>query len=287
MEHVEGVGPDHLAALFAPPAHFIKAEGGEGADDGEARGERKEQRQHIVAEGQPRQNETDHRIEDAEKIDIGAEGAEIVEASGERVPDIADAYAADGRRRRMKRFLNVMKRRTGRAQGGGRMCKLRPAPFDGVSDRHVHSSRTCGSRVVDRSRRGARLRRSRVTRDLPSGRIIRQWPPPVAPFEATGVGEASLLPPQGRRRSWSVWRTRRRRSWRGRASRRALVVPDRQRAQEPAAGRHADHHSQHVAVRNQASGRIGRAGGRQQALRWRPPVGPGTCVSAWLALHSA
>ncbi len=63
--------------IFALTAHLIKAEAGEGADQGEARGHREEQRQHVIAEGGPRQDQADDGIDDAEEEDIGAIGAEI------------------------------------------------------------------------------------------------------------------------------------------------------------------------------------------------------------------
>ena len=87
-----------LGAQLAPPAHLVEADCRERADKGEARGEREQQRQHLVAEGEPRQDEADHRIDQPEEDDIGAEGGEVAEPTREHFLEIRDPDTGDRRR---------------------------------------------------------------------------------------------------------------------------------------------------------------------------------------------
>ena len=68
---------------------------GERADQREAGRERKQQRQHVVAEHQAREHEADHRIDQAEKHRVARHREEIVEAARERVLQIRESDFAD------------------------------------------------------------------------------------------------------------------------------------------------------------------------------------------------
>ena len=94
-EHVERVPPRHVQAELAPPAHLVQADRRERADQREAGRERKQQRQHVVAEHQARQHEADHRIDQAEKHRVARHREEIVEAARERVLQVGQSDFAD------------------------------------------------------------------------------------------------------------------------------------------------------------------------------------------------
>jgi hypothetical protein len=48
MPHVEGIRPPEVETQLPPPAQFIKSERGNGADQREAGGERKEQVDEVI-----------------------------------------------------------------------------------------------------------------------------------------------------------------------------------------------------------------------------------------------
>ena len=84
---IKGVGPAALAGLLAPPAHLIKPDRGNRSDQRKPGYQREDERQQVVAKGEPRQDEPSDGIDDAEKHDIGAEGREIVEPALQRFAD--------------------------------------------------------------------------------------------------------------------------------------------------------------------------------------------------------
>ena len=95
-QHVEGVRGGGLLAGLAPPAQFVEPERGQRPDQGEAGHQRIEQRQHRVAEGQPRGEQADHRIDGAQEHGVRRHGVEVVGAFGQRLLQVVDADAADG-----------------------------------------------------------------------------------------------------------------------------------------------------------------------------------------------
>ena len=157
-----------MHALLAPPAHLVEPDRGKRADQREARGQREEQRHHVVAEDQPPQHQAEDGVDDAEEDDIGAVGGEIVEPFGERLPQVAQPDAPD-RRRRGLRLRRGGDGAPGRVDGVSRQPQLIDAPFDRISDRHGRFSRHVGSGVTEPSVANARRgRQSRESRDLPT-----------------------------------------------------------------------------------------------------------------------
>src|SRR5437764_14489221 len=111
--------PRDIQALFAPSAHFVKAECCERADQCETCREREEERQHVRAKHDARQHETDHRIDETEKHRVARHREKILEAARERVlqirqsnyPDLrlclTKAFAADHMRMRHAFLLRL------------------------------------------------------------------------------------------------------------------------------------------------------------------------------------
>lgn len=136
-EHREGVAPGDLDAQFALPAHFVKAQSGEGADQGEARDHREEQRQHVIAERHPRHDDADNRVDDDKEEDVGAIGAEIAPGALENFAEIADLDLPH-----MWRRAGILMRPVGglaqRLDRFGAVPDLVPAPFEGIADRCGH-----------------------------------------------------------------------------------------------------------------------------------------------------
>ena len=111
-EHIERVRPGHLEPLFAPPAHFIEADGGDRSDQGKARNQREDQRQHVVAKSELAENEAGERIDQADEDHIGPVLAKVLEPLGQGIPEVREFDMANGRcgrvefpRRTMKRVL--------------------------------------------------------------------------------------------------------------------------------------------------------------------------------------
>ncbi len=139
-EHPECVRPGDRHARFAAPAHLIEADCGEGADQRKPGGEREDQRQQVVAGCQPRQDETDQRIEHAEKNDIGAIRREIVETSGEDMSEVDHPDMPDSRWGRMQVFACSASDAACRLDSRGSMPELIDAPFDRIAYGHDRSS---------------------------------------------------------------------------------------------------------------------------------------------------
>src|SRR3546814_16057909 len=84
-----------------------------------------QQRQHVIAECQPRQDETGDRIDDAEEDDVGPIRREVAEASGQDGPEVGDGNVADRRDRRITARRSE-ERRVGKE--GVSTCRYRWAP---------------------------------------------------------------------------------------------------------------------------------------------------------------
>ena len=75
--------------------HFIKADRRDRADKREAGRERKQQRKHFIAEGQPHQHDANDRVDEAEKDDVGPIRPEIADTSDQGVPEFGGLNPAD------------------------------------------------------------------------------------------------------------------------------------------------------------------------------------------------
>ena len=157
------------------PAHFVQAYRRERADQCKPRGQRKDQRQQIVAECQSRQDKPDQWVDDAEKDYIGAIGGEVVDAFGENFRESGDADPANRRARGMQ-IIAAAPGATSRFDGQGRVPELIYAPFDRISDGHDRSSRTLvqGPRATRGSTRGGLWSREAATRQVGTIRRLRR-----------------------------------------------------------------------------------------------------------------
>ena len=97
MQDIEGVLPRHGQTLLAAPAQFVKPERRKRADQRKAGGERKQQRQEVVAQGQPSQDHADDGIDQAQEHGVGRHRQEIGDAPFERVPEVGQTDLADCR----------------------------------------------------------------------------------------------------------------------------------------------------------------------------------------------
>ena len=99
MQDVEGVFPGNIETLLAPPAQLVKADGGEWADQREAGGERKQERQEGITHDRPRQDQTHDGIDQAQEHRVGRYGGKIGEAARQCVFEVREADAAHRRTR--------------------------------------------------------------------------------------------------------------------------------------------------------------------------------------------
>jgi len=99
VQHVEGVFPGNIETLLAAPAQLVKADGRERADQREAGGERKQERQERITQDRPRQDQTDDGINQAQEHRMGRYGGKIGEAACQRVFEVRETDAADRRTR--------------------------------------------------------------------------------------------------------------------------------------------------------------------------------------------
>ena len=94
-QHLQRIPGGGFLAGLAAAAQFIKTERGERADQGKARGQRKQQRQHRIAEHGARQHQSEHRIDHAEDDGVARHRLEILPAKPQRLvqigkPDVSD-----------------------------------------------------------------------------------------------------------------------------------------------------------------------------------------------------
>ena len=89
LDDLEGMGPARLLADLAPPAHLVEADSGDRAEQREPRYHREEQRHQVAVEGEPGEQDTDHRVEHAERDHVGAAGAEVLHALPQHLAQIA------------------------------------------------------------------------------------------------------------------------------------------------------------------------------------------------------
>ena len=86
-----------IDTFFALPTQFVKTDCREGADQREARGEREEERHHVVAKCHAGQKQAENGIDDGEENDMGRHHPEVVDAFRCRVlqlrkPDLPDDW---------------------------------------------------------------------------------------------------------------------------------------------------------------------------------------------------
>src|SRR5581483_11163669 len=132
-QHAEGIEPGDASALLAPAAHFVKADGRGRADQGEASGEREDEWQHVVAEGEPQQCDAGQRIDEAKEDDVGSIGRKIVEALEQNAPQVGNVDAANRQRGRLC-LLAAEEGSWKRPYRKGDMGDLAPSPLDGVTN---------------------------------------------------------------------------------------------------------------------------------------------------------
>lgn len=97
LQNVERSGGRIVETEFPAAAQFVQAYRDEGAEQREAGGHRIDQRQNVVAEEQPRQQESDDRINDAGEKGVCRKLAKVLNALGERIPHIGNGDLADFR----------------------------------------------------------------------------------------------------------------------------------------------------------------------------------------------
>ncbi len=83
--------------LFPAPADFIEADRRERTNQGVARHQREQQRQHMIAEGQSSQKEADNGIDDGQKDQLRRRRQEITDALCQRIFQIREPDLADNR----------------------------------------------------------------------------------------------------------------------------------------------------------------------------------------------
>ena len=140
------------AALLTPSAHFVKPDCRNRADKCEAGCERKQERQHVVAESQPQQHDARERVDEAKEDNVRSIRREIVEAFNQRVPEVGGLDPTNSGHRGVLALLAPAQRATQRSHGQSRKRELTPTPLDGVSDMvlagHLRTSRTSSSRAA-------------------------------------------------------------------------------------------------------------------------------------------
>ena len=96
-QHVDRVPGGGLFAALAAAAEFIETERRERAEQGKAGGQRKQQRQHRIAEHRARQHQAEHRIDHAEDDGVARHRLEILPAEPQRLVQVGQADGSDDR----------------------------------------------------------------------------------------------------------------------------------------------------------------------------------------------
>ena len=91
---------DACSPRLAAAAEFIEAERCERAEQGKARGQRKQQRQYRIAEHRARQHQSEHRIDHAENDGVAGHRLEILPAEPQRPVQVGQADGSDDWRSR-------------------------------------------------------------------------------------------------------------------------------------------------------------------------------------------
>ncbi len=99
LEHIERICCGSLEARFLTPAHLIKSQRCNRADEGKAGHQRIEQRQNGIAKCEAREHEADNRIDNAKKHCMRWHRVEIIDALGQGIAQIAHVNGANERLR--------------------------------------------------------------------------------------------------------------------------------------------------------------------------------------------
>ena len=108
-QHLERIPRGRLCAALATTAHLIKAQGCERAEQGEACGQRKQQRQHGVTEHRARQHQSEHGIDHAQDDGMTWNGLEILPAELQGPVQIGKADGSD--HWRIRGLLSALRQR--------------------------------------------------------------------------------------------------------------------------------------------------------------------------------
>ncbi len=120
--------------LLAPPAHFIEANCRGRTDQRKAGRERKQERQHVVAEGEPHQSDADDWVDEAEEDNVCPARLEIAKTFKQDLFEVSGADMADRERRGMPALPAPQQRKTQRSHVQSRKPNVVRCPFDRISD---------------------------------------------------------------------------------------------------------------------------------------------------------
>ncbi len=163
----EGVGPAGGGAELAPAAHLVEADAEQGRDQGEARDQREDQRQHPVVEGEARDDQAGDGIDHAQEDHVGAAGAEVAGALAQRLAQVVEPDLAHDRWRHFARLPGAVHGAGGRADGLSGFLEAIPTPFHGVPDVVLHGH---GCLLPDRWKVAAQVWRPVALTSSPSRR---------------------------------------------------------------------------------------------------------------------
>src|SRR5436309_1373094 len=100
MHNGEDIGPAFGDAALATPAYLIETDAEQGCDQRKARDQREDQRDQAMVEGEPADDKTGNRVDEAEEDDVRAAGLEVAGAVTQRRAQVGEPDAThDGRRR--------------------------------------------------------------------------------------------------------------------------------------------------------------------------------------------
>jgi hypothetical protein len=104
MQHIKRMTGRAVESSFATPAQFIKTDGGKRADQSKTCGDREGERQQRkrIAQGEADQQNSQERIDDAQKYRVAGDRGEIVDPAAQRIINIACGQAANDRLRRVR-----------------------------------------------------------------------------------------------------------------------------------------------------------------------------------------
>ena len=133
-DDAEGIAPADRRTLLAAPAHLVEADRGNRTEQREARNQREQQRNEIVVERRPSEDQTGQRVDQAQEDHVATAGGEVLPALGQRVAQIRDVDLAHDRQSLVMRRLASTQGIAGMADRGTGGPELVHAPFDGIAD---------------------------------------------------------------------------------------------------------------------------------------------------------
>ena len=141
-DHAERVGPGRVGPHLAPPAHLIQPHRRQRPDERKAGRKGEQQRQHVVAGCEARQDHADDGIGDAQEHHVGPVGPEVLDPLAQGVQQVGHPDPADLGRRQGAGRLGPGRIAWGRPEGGASGPDVFDTPLDGVADGHDGTSRT-------------------------------------------------------------------------------------------------------------------------------------------------